>query len=566
MRRLSRRIGIALLVLGALLWVILPPASSSTAPPPANVVRGAYHIHTNRSDGSGSPDEVAEAASRAGLQFIILTDHGDGTRAPDSPAYRSGVLTIDAVELNTTAGHYAALGLPAAPYPLAGTPQAVIEDVRRLGGFGIAAHPGSPRDSLAWQDWSADIDGLEWINGDSEWRDEPRLPLIRTLTSYLFRAPESMAALLDRPGAVLSQWDRLNESRRVFAIAGIDAHAWLGYGQDSDPDGNAMHLPLPGYEATFRTFSNHVVLDAPLTGNASTDAEAVLNALRRGHLYSVIDGLASPGGLSFTATSGSRIASIGDDLQIDGDVQLRAQLSAPAGTRMALIKNGERIHEVTDSVLEMNGGAEPAVYRIEAFVRNSPGGPPVPWIVSNPIYAGAARSAVRPPSDPQPASRIPANSAEAAVESGSVDTSTLGPPPPDPLGRRTAGEAALAWTFALGPGVPRGQFAAVRVPITGGLATFDRVRFRVSSPAPLRAWVQLRAPVGNTERWGTTFYADSEERIVDLPLRSFRPIGETSSEQPPLDRVDSLLFVVDTLNFLPGSKGSMLISEIGFVK
>ena len=82
-------------------------------------VAGALHIHTNRSDGSGSPDEVAAAAARAGLKFIILTDHGDGTRAPDPPQYRSGVLVIDAVELSTSAGHYIAIGLPQAPYPLA---------------------------------------------------------------------------------------------------------------------------------------------------------------------------------------------------------------------------------------------------------------------------------------------------------------------------------------------------------------------------------------------------------------------------------------------------------------
>ena len=140
-------------------------------------MRGAYHIHSDRSDGSGTVDAIAAAAARAGLQFIILTDHGDGTRVARSAGYRSGVLTIDAVELNTTGGHYVALGLPATPYPLAGTPADVIEDVHRLGGFGIAAHPGSPRPSLRWQDWDAPFDGLEWINADSEWRDEPWMPL-----------------------------------------------------------------------------------------------------------------------------------------------------------------------------------------------------------------------------------------------------------------------------------------------------------------------------------------------------------------------------------------------------
>ena len=124
----------------------------------------------------------------------------------------------------------------------------------------------------------------------------------------------------------------------------------------------------------------------------------------------------------------------------------------------------------------------------------------------------------------------------------------------------------MTWIFALAPGAPRGQFAALRIPIAGGLAAFDGVRFRVTSSKPMRAWVQLRAPVGNTERWGTTFYADAEERTVDLPLRAFLPIGVTSSDQPPLDRVDSLLFVVDTLNFLPGTSGSMVVSEIAFVR
>jgi hypothetical protein len=566
MPRIAKRVGLGLLLVGVVLWALMPPSSIDTPQPPGNIMRGAYHIHTTRSDGSGSPDDVAAAAGRAGLHFVILTDHGDGTRVPDAPIYRHGVLIIDAVELNTSGGHYVALGLPGAPYPLAGTPQAVIEDVKRLGGFGIAAHPGSPRPSLQWTDWTAAIDGLEWINGDSEWRDEPRLPLARALVSYLFAAPEAMGALLDRPTSVLEGWDRLNRSRRVFAIAGIDAHARVGYEQDSDSARTGFYLPIPGYEEAFRTFSNHIVLDAPPSGNATSDAGALLAAIRSGRSYSVIDALASPGGLSFGATSGSRTAAMGDAIEIDGDVQLTASVIGPPGTVVVLLKDGERVHGVTDAPLLMNGGRDPAVYRVEAFVRGGPGGPPVPWIVSNPIYVGGARVEESRAIDPAPPTRIPAQASEAGVESGASDSSTLGAAPRDPSGRRTAGEPALAWSYRLGPGAPSGQFAALRIPITGGLAAFDRIRFRVSAPAPLRAWVQLRAPVGATERWGATFYADSTDRIIDLPLRSFAPIGVTSSGQPPLERVDSLLFVVDTLNFVPGSEGSMLLSEIVFVR
>ena len=566
MRRALRLLGLVVLLAVVVILFLLPPASRVTAAPPASTVRGVYHIHTNRSDGSGTPDDVAEAAASAGLQFAILTDHGDGTSVPDPPAYRSGVLILDAVELNTSGGHYAALGLPAAPYPLAGTPDAVIEDVTRLGGFGIAAHPGSARPSLRWTDWDAAFDGLEWINGDSEWRDEPRLPIARALAAYLFRSPEAMATLLDRPSAVLEQWDRAASSRRVLAIAGSDAHARLGFSEGSDPDVSAFHVPVPGYAAMFRTFSNHVVLDAPLTGRAVDDAGRLLAALRNGRMYSVIDGLASPGALSFTATSGSRTAQIGEDLAIVGDVQLRASVSAPPGASIVLLKNGERVHEVTDGILEMNGGTDPAVYRVEAYVRDAPGGPAVPWIVSNPIYAGLTRPAPRRIVETAPSSRIPARVPEATVASGRTDRSELTAPPRDPRARRIAGQPPMAWSFALSPGTPSGQFAAIQIPITGGLAAFDRVRFRVSSPTPLRAWVQLRAPVGNTERWGTTFYTDAAGRLIDVPLRAFLPIGDTSSEQPPLDRIDTLLFVVDTLNFLPGATGSMVLSEIVFVR
>ena len=125
-------------------------------------------------------------------------------------------------------------------------------------------------------------------------------------------------------------------------------------------------------------------------------------------------------------------------------------------------------------------------------------------------------------------------------------------------GTRTfAGDPALEWKFSLSPGTAAGQFAAVRVPVSGGLSAFERVRFRVSASAPMRVWVQLRAPVGNTERWGATFYADTESRVVDVAFVKFNPIGETSTRSAPLDRVDSLLFVVDTLNSLPGRTGSM---------
>jgi len=170
MRRHPIAVVLAALAAGAW-YAAVPPRARALPPPPAGLqmpVRGAMHIHTRRSDGAGTVDDVAAAAGRAGLQFVITTDHGDGTRAPDVPSYRSGVLCIDAVEISTNGGHLLALGLGATPYPLGGEPRDVVEDVTRMGGLSLVAHPVSTKPELNWTDWTAPFVGLEWLNGDTE--------------------------------------------------------------------------------------------------------------------------------------------------------------------------------------------------------------------------------------------------------------------------------------------------------------------------------------------------------------------------------------------------------------
>ena len=60
----------------------------------------------------------------------------------------------------------------------------MIDDVLRMGGFPIAAHPGSLKPELQWSDSNLPIGGLEWLNADSEWRDESRWTLMKALLTY----------------------------------------------------------------------------------------------------------------------------------------------------------------------------------------------------------------------------------------------------------------------------------------------------------------------------------------------------------------------------------------------
>ena len=156
-------LGTAALVAAVVVFaaVTLPPARLLLPAESDGAVPGIVHVHTIRSDGRGTPDEIAAAAARAGLKFVVFTDHGDATRTPDRPMYRSGVLCLDAVEISTTGGHYIAIDMPASPYPLGGEARDVVEDVKRLGGIGIVAHPDSPKPELRWREWVAPFDAIE---------------------------------------------------------------------------------------------------------------------------------------------------------------------------------------------------------------------------------------------------------------------------------------------------------------------------------------------------------------------------------------------------------------------
>lgn len=540
----------------AVLMLLPPPTMATPLPhwtPDRLTVRGAYHVHSVTSDGTGTADEIAAAAARAGLGFVVLTDHGDGTRTPEPPRYRHGVLCIDAFEVNTTGGHLVVLGAAPSPYPLAGSPAAVLEDVHRLGGIGIAAHPGSPRASLSWTAWAADIDGLEWLNADSEWRDEMFGSLGRLLLGYAFRPAEALASTLDRPDRVMEQWDTAAARARVVGLAGADAHARLGAPRRTDPDEDGWHLRLPSYETSFRTFGLRVRLDAALSGDPVPDAEDILTRIRWGHVYTVIDGLATPGAFEFSATSGGGSAMMGDALAIAGDVMLHARAAAPPGTRLVVVKDGEALYDTTDPEMHLGVGARPGVYRVELYTPRAPGHPPVPWLVSNPIYVGmrvAQEEALRARRRPAARGGDPLPIDAATPEASPGSESRLLP--------ERAADGTATWQYRLSDAV--GGYAALRLPASG-LQGADRLQIRARAETPMRLWIQLRTSSGAEERWGQTLYLDPSERTHELFFDAFEPLGPTSSARPRLDDVDAVLLVVDGVNARPGWRGAVHVAE-----
>ena len=471
-------------------------------------ISGAYHVHTTRSDGAGDKPSVARAAAAAGLQFVIFTDHGDGTRPPDPPQYLHGVLCIDGVEISSDGGHYVALGLDATPYPLGGSAAAVVEDVTRLGGFGIAAHPDHPRPSLAWTDWNAPVDGIEWLNADAEWRDEGRLALARLALAYFLRPSAAMASTFDRPSRTIDRWDELSRRRRIVALAAVDAHG--GARTRNPEEGEASASVGPSYEASFGAVSNRVVLERPLTKDAAHDSRLLLAAIRAGHVYSVVD-------------------AISPDVVLNLGSRTLTWTSPPeVPSRLEPMMDGER-------------------QRVEVIAEHAPGDPPVPWIVTN--WLGPYPDRGVTPVAPLPvAVPLTFNSAWRVEHD------------PESSGRVSGADSLVTLEYRLAGGERRSQFAAAAVDLSVA-AAFDTLAFRGRASGPMRVSVQLRFRPDD-RRWVQSVYLGPDDRDLTVNLREMRAAEPGAAPMPALTTVRSLLFVVDLVNALPGTAGSFTISDL----
>lgn len=563
---LTRVVVFVLLSAAAGLWYMLPPPYASlaiaAAEPVMPVIRGAMHVHTQRSDGTGDVNAVAAAAARAGLDFVIVTDHGDGTRPPDPPEYIAGVLVIDAVEVSTDGGHVVALGLPRAPYPLGGEERDVIEDIARLGGFSVVAHPQSPRAGLRWNDWELELDGIEWLNTDSQWRDESIWSLARALLTYPLRATETLASLLDRPIAAIARWDALTQRRRVVAVAGADAHARVGFGSIGEPYGNGSSLHVPPYERMFRLFTN-VLPDLALGGVAVDDAQAVLGAIREGHVYATVDALGGGAVMAFTASSGDATATAGDTLPNDGPVTLRVDLQGPDTASIDLFKDGSRLHTATGTRLDLEVDATAAVYRVEVSLPGVAGEPPMPWVVSNPIYVGREVNATPRPATRPEATAFAVQYSDGPASEWTVETSEASLGALDIVSGVDGMQLSLR--YGLGGATRSSPFVALVMPAGSAIADHDRLTFTAWANRPMRLSAQLRSPGGELgERWRRSVYLDTSPRTISVYFDDVRATGATSNPLPALEDVRDILFVVDTVNAPVGSSGTVWIDDVRY--
>ncbi len=167
------------------------------------VYKGDTHLHSSGSDGNMTPEELALAAGREGLDFLFVTDHNNYAhnyqlRSTDQ------VTMIPGVEWTHYKGHMGMLGRNR-PYKsflsnsLERTVE-IVEEARENGAFTVLNHPFCPWCGWQWGLEKVPFDGVEVWNG---------------------------GLMTESNQACLAWWDeRLKEGKRIPITGGSDFHKY----------------------------------------------------------------------------------------------------------------------------------------------------------------------------------------------------------------------------------------------------------------------------------------------------------------------------------------------------
>jgi hypothetical protein len=315
-----------------------------------------------------------------------------------------------------------------------------------------------------------------------------------------------------------------------------------------------MYIKVPSYESVFRGFSVRVELAAPWSGDAVEDAAALIAAIRAGHVYTAFDGLATPVSFVFDASSGERRAIEGDELPLSGTARLSVGANLPPGGVLALLRNGRHVASVSSGGLNLTVH-EPGAYRVEAYLPAAPGDPALPWIVSNPIYVGLRLLRPAPPEVPPARASLVLPPGSWHVEKDATSAAELSIEP----GR---GSPRRQLRFRLGRPVAS-PFVAMVTRDVEPLRDATRLAFRASASRPMRMSVQVRAIEAARElRWQRSVFVDTTPRQITVFLDDMRPVESPAGARVDRARIESLLFVIDTVHARPGDTGTVCIDAL----
>ena len=343
------------------------------------------HMHSLFSDGTGTHQDIANAALTTGLDAVIVTDHNILVKDQEG-YYAKGekkVLLLVGEEIHDQnripkKNHLLVFGVDQELAGEAENPDKLIQKVNQAGGLSFLAHPTDPAAPLfnesdySWVDWGVSgYTGIELWNGFSEFKTR-----LNSKVEAVFYAYNPNRIARGPIPETLKIWDRLTGTgKKVVAIGGSDAHARHG------SLGPFKRILFP-YEFHFQAVNTHLIIPQQLSGNLEKDKREIYKALANGHAFVGYDLPYSTKGFQFIGTRSNQTVIMGDEIELGDGITL--QITLPIKVECFLIKDGDKIKSWQNRETCSFSVMEPGVYRVEAYLMYK--GSKRGWIFSNPIY------------------------------------------------------------------------------------------------------------------------------------------------------------------------------------
>ncbi|GAA0878994.1 hypothetical protein GCM10009119_19620 [Algoriphagus jejuensis] len=374
---------------------------------------GVTHAHSFWShDSRGTLKEILAGAKQAELDFIFFADHAHD-KLDTFPRSFHGEFEGVIFEAGTeTSGSYGG-GMMITPLRegilhLSIAEDSLIYQVVAQGGLVTYVHTEKDHD---WD--NLDYQAMEIYNIHTDLLDEDGI--LPFLINHLVNGDKyrhwSYRELYDRQSAILANWDRINQNRKVTGVGSVDAHnnqnirarylengevEWVGNNaktisirepgflekillEEPDENGWAFKMELDTYFHSFN-FVNNTVFASEFS------SRKIKEGIEKGNAFVAFEGLAKAEGFQYFALNEkSELAGIlGDSLAVQVANQLKVLSPFPA--RYRLIHDGELLLETRESSYEFDFSPEnqKGNYRIEADLWLNDEW--VNWIFTNPIY------------------------------------------------------------------------------------------------------------------------------------------------------------------------------------
>ncbi len=294
--------------------------------------KGDTHLHSSGSDGNMTPEELAFAAEREGLDFLFVTDHNN--YAHNYQLRSTDLVTmIPGVEWTHYKGHMGMLGRKR-PYKsflsnsLKRTVE-IVEEARVNGAFTVLNHPFCPWCGWQWGMEKVPFDGVEVWNGGL--------------------MPESNQACLDWRGG------SLKVGQRIPITGGSDFHKY-------EPG----RMPASPCTCVYAL---------------SNSAEDILEGLKKGHSFLTI----SPEGPMMETWAGEDL--MGDEIPEGSEIMFTFWNLREGDILFLVSQAGREEIPCGSGRLSIHRTAGRAGY-FRAEIRRSflKGYPYVPVLLSNPYY------------------------------------------------------------------------------------------------------------------------------------------------------------------------------------